>query len=146
MHWISPASLWNSATMVTIMHMITCDWSNWYTHTKLNRRNVGNFQPLWFTGSENGLKRFFIYVNRIYCNFSNSLENPEGGPFYVKKIVSNFDKTQNIKSLWPKDFTHKIRISYLYFHQNRRQFFFYIEGSPLWIFQEIWKIAKSSRK
>ena len=38
------------------------------------------------------------------------LKNPKGGPFYVKKIfVSDFDETQNLKSLWPRNLTHGIK-------------------------------------
>ena len=35
-------------------------------------------------------------------------------------------------------------IMYFKFHQNQTQYSFVIEGSPLWIFQEIKKFAISS--
>ena len=43
-------------------------------------------------GSENGLKKIFIYIHRRYCNFSNFLENPKGGPFYVKEFFMELDE------------------------------------------------------
>ena len=40
---------------------------------------------------------------------SDILKYPKGGPFYVKKeIVFDFDETQNLTSLRPKDFTNEI--------------------------------------
>ena len=36
-------------------------------------------------------------------------ENPKGGPFYVKKFfISDFDETQNLIYLGPKNSTHEI--------------------------------------
>ena len=40
---------------------------------------------------------------------SDLLKNPKGGPFYVKKFfISDFDETQNLIYLGPKNSTHEI--------------------------------------
>ena len=49
------------------------------------------------------------------------------GPLDLKKIfVSDFNETQNLKSLWPKDLPREI------WEESETKIFFGVEGSPLW--------------
>ena len=42
-------------------------------------------------------------------NFFKNFFDIEGSPLWKKKFfVSDFDETQDFKSLWPRDFTHEI--------------------------------------
>ena len=41
----------------------------------------------------------------LHLNVSKTSKGP---PFGKKKFVSDFDETQDFKSLWPRDFTHEI--------------------------------------
>ena len=52
-----------------------------------------------FSDSKGGPFDDFLKIRKI----------PKGPPFGKKKFfVSDFDETQNLKSLWPRDFTHEI--------------------------------------
>ena len=68
--------------------------------------------------------------------------DPSMKNFSQKIFNSDFNEIQNLKSLWPKDFTLKIWAkSEMKIFWNK----FFIEGSPLWIFQEIQKITIFSK-
>ena len=55
-----------------------------------------------------------------------------------KNFVSDFDKIQNMQSLWPKDFTKKIWV------ESETKFFFRFKGGTLWLFLENQKNTKGS--
>ena len=60
-------------------------------------------------------------------------------PLKMKKIfVSDFDEIQNMQSLWPKDFTHKIWV------ESETKIFFWFKGGTLWWFFENQKNTKGS--
>ena len=60
-------------------------------------------------------------------------------PLKMKKIfVSDFYEIQNMQSLWPKDFTHKIWV------ESETKFFFWFKGGTLWWFFENQKNTKGS--
>ena len=60
-------------------------------------------------------------------------------PLKMKKIfVSDFDEIQNMQSLWPKDFTHKIWV------KSKTKNFSRFKGGTLWWFSENQKNTKGS--
>ena len=60
-------------------------------------------------------------------------------PLEMKKIfVSDFDEIQNMQSLWPKDFTHKIWV------ESETKKFSRFKGGTLWWFSENQKNTKGS--
>ena len=60
-------------------------------------------------------------------------------PLKMKKnFVSDFDEIQNMQSLWPKDFTHKIWV------ESETKIFFWFKGGTLWWFFENQKNTKGS--
>ena len=60
-------------------------------------------------------------------------------PLEMKKIfVSDFDEIQNMQSLWPKDFTHKIWV------ESETKNFSRFKGGTLWWFSENQKNTKGS--
>ena len=75
------------------------------------------FESLSYTSSEIGLTRIFHLRPMKILQFFKFLEKSK--PFNVKKkIVSDFDEAQNMKSFWPKDSTNETGISYFEFRQN----------------------------
>ena len=65
----------------------------------------------FWISSKSETKIFFSIGGTLWC-FSdfqslNFLKNIKGS-FGKKNFVSDFDETQNLKSLWPRDFTHEI--------------------------------------
>ena len=66
-------------------------------------------------------------------------KTPKGPPLKMKKnFVSDFDEIQNMQSLWPKDFTHKIWV------ESETKIFFWFKGGTLWWFFENQKNTKGS--
>ena len=60
-------------------------------------------------------------------------------PLEMKKnFVSDFDEIQNMQSLWPKDFTHKIWV------KSETKIFSRFKGGTLWWFFENQKNTKGS--
>ena len=68
-----------------------------------------------------------------------SEKNQRVPPLKMKKnFVSDFDEIQNMQSLWPKDFTHKIWV------ESETKIFFWFKGGTLWWFFENQKNIKGS--
>ena len=76
-------------------------------------------------------------------NFKNWISKIFGGPQALgkngKKWKKNFfDETQNLKSLWSKDCTHKIWM------KSETNFFFCFKGGTLWCFSDFQSLNKQT--
>ena len=71
-------------------------------------------EKVWFIAKKlekKNFKIFFFKGGTLWCFSRNrDFENQKNvkGPEKIFFFVSDFDETQNLKSLWPKDFTHEI--------------------------------------
>ena len=77
-------------------------------------KSLGHKDFKFWVSSKSETKKFFFSKGPDLWRFSDFqsldfLKNIKGSPLWKKKIfVSDFDEIQNLKSLWPRDFTHEI--------------------------------------
>ena len=78
-------------------------------------------------------------INILTLSAWKSEKHQRVPPLEMKKIfVSDFDEIQNMQSLWPKDFTHKIWV------ESETKNFSWFKGGTLWWFSENQKNTKGS--
>ena len=85
-----------------------------------------------------------LFLKFVFQNFAKlNVKNFRGSSSirWKKFFVSDFDETQDLKSLWPRDFTHEI------WAESETKKFFFPKGGPFDVFQEIetLKIRKTSK-
>ena len=97
------------------------------------------FESLSYASSEIGLERIFHLRPQKISQFSKFLEKSKGGTLLYQKIF--FSPILLIFKIWSPYDKRMLYIRYrfhiLNFSKIGEKNFFDIEGSPLWIFQEI---------
>ena len=125
----------------------TSCWNSCHSLTNLNRKNVGILWMPTLNQFRNWPKKNFSSmalenIAIFWISWKSQRGDPSMKNLSQKIFVSDFNKIQNLKFLWPKDFTLKIwaKLEMKIFWNKS-----FIEGLPLWIFQEIQKIAIFSK-